>query len=102
MCDIVILIVFHVSRSISIGEHNRGNESGMSEAGRQYVYGNLGKIEEYDGAMEDWTTYRERLEIYTVLYLDAHEVTYVKRRDVFLTCIYTSQERLSLYMYHLQ
>ena len=47
----------------------------MSEAVRQYVYGNLGKIEEYDGATEDWTTYRERLEIYTVMYLDAHEVT---------------------------
>ena len=77
----------------------------MSEAGRQYVYGSLRKIEEYDGATEDWTTYRERLEIYTVLYLDANEVTYVKRRDVFLTCIYTpvhTQERLRLYMYHLQ
>ena len=59
MCDIVILIVFDVSRSIGIGEHNRGNEGGMSEAGRQYVYGSLRKIEEYDGATEDWTTYRE-------------------------------------------
>ena len=84
MCDIVILIVFDVSRSISIGEHNRGNEGEMSEAGRQYVYGNLRKIEEYDGVTEDWTTYRERLEIYTVLYLDANEVTYPKRR---LRCV---------------
>ena len=92
LCDIVILIVFDVSRSIRIGEHNRGNEGGMSEVGRQYVYGNLGKIEEYDGATEDWTTYMERLEIYTVLYLDANEVTYVKRRDVFLTYTYTTRE----------
>ena len=39
----------------------------MSEAGRQYVYEHMRKIEEYDGATEHWTTYRERLEIYTVL-----------------------------------